>query len=252
MKKTSLESFIPSLKPSGHVLQIGFGEEANLIQASHPKSHTIIVSDPAGAKQAKAWAPNHKSAHLIFDPWQAALPKLGRYDLIYFHAPIEPELQAQAVQGMNAVNQGKKLIQKIEKTFPNLTTIKYEDADLDHLCKMMGKTRSKELLGFMTQLKKNGQITAQQHEHIVKKHQLGHAEGNNVVINDPLFFFFEACLKSHMHKGSRITCVATDRISRYDNPAFFQGIISNSQLDYKEIPVTLNGQEILALSVTML
>ncbi len=47
-KNAYTEALINALKPTGSVLEVGFGSgaAATAIQKHQPKSHTIIVSDP--------------------------------------------------------------------------------------------------------------------------------------------------------------------------------------------------------------
>ena len=87
-KKKYIEALIEALKPHGNVLEIGFdtGIAADLIQKHRPKSHTIIVTDPALLSNAKKWAESHPNTKIIEGNNQLiALKNLGQFDTVYFN-----------------------------------------------------------------------------------------------------------------------------------------------------------------------
>ena len=57
-EKPYMEACIDKLKPSGNILEVGFGMgySATQIQKYKPKSHTIIEMDKEVLKRLKKWA----------------------------------------------------------------------------------------------------------------------------------------------------------------------------------------------------
>jgi len=84
-EKPYMEAIIDEIKPTGDVLEIGFGcgYSATRIQHYKPKSHTIIECDLEVIKQAKEWAQNYKNITIIENTWQKSLHTLGDYDFIF-------------------------------------------------------------------------------------------------------------------------------------------------------------------------
>ena len=84
-EKPYMEAIIDMIKPSGHVLEIGFGcgYSATQIQKYNPQSHTIIECDTNVIKRARLWAENYKNVDIIENTWQKSLHTLGNYDFIF-------------------------------------------------------------------------------------------------------------------------------------------------------------------------
>lgn len=84
-EKPYMEAIIDEIKPTGDVLEIGFGcgYSATRIQHYKPKSHTIIECDLEVIKQAKAWAQNYKNITIIENTWQKSLHTVGNFDFIF-------------------------------------------------------------------------------------------------------------------------------------------------------------------------
>ena len=78
-EKLYMEAVIGKLKPSGDVLEIGFGlgYSANAIQKFDINSHTIIEADKNVLKKLKEWAPLQKhKVNIIEGCWQYYLPSM--------------------------------------------------------------------------------------------------------------------------------------------------------------------------------
>jgi len=90
-EKPYMKKLIKHLKPTGHVLEIGFGlgYSGSEIQKYNIKSHTII--EPILIKQLKEWSKKQKhKVNIIQGYWQEVLEKLGKFDTIFFDdAPSE-------------------------------------------------------------------------------------------------------------------------------------------------------------------
>ena len=188
--KSYIESLIDELHPQGDVLEVGFdiGQAANRIQSHHPKSHTIIESDPHTAENAKTWANDHKNVRIIQDSWQVALGGLGTFDDFY------------------------------EK---------------------VGKFNLKELPLFLSKLKEKKHISEQQYKNTMKKYGIGEEIKKDKSADfkqdpSPMLLFLDECLEKHMRKGSRFSCFLTDTISKYEDSLFFDRIITNTNVDYRE------------------
>ncbi len=238
------EALIDHLKPNGDVLQVGFSSSiaAERIQSFHPKHHTIIEPDPQLVERARKWAGERPGITILADRWQQALPKLGRFDAI-FYDDFNPEREIEKAKVLAAANEavrkGKELVNGIKAKFPDLFKIKYADADLDPLFNQFEKTKPAELAHLLRELFKNEQISHAQYEKRIAR--LGSAANAKAQIPpDPVLAFLKTCLKSHMRKGSRFTCFSVSPLSKYENPQFFEEIITNSDYDYEEKVITVD------------
>ena len=85
-EKPYMEACIDKLKPSGNVLEVGFGMgySATQIQNYKPKSHTIIEMDKEVLKRLKKWAKDYDNINIIEGTWQKTLNTLGKFDEIFF------------------------------------------------------------------------------------------------------------------------------------------------------------------------
>jgi hypothetical protein len=240
-EKPYLEALIDQLKPSGEVLEIGFGlgYSADRIQAAHPTHHTIIEPNPNMAKKAMEWAKGRKNVSVIQDTWEKTLPKLGVFDSVFFN-DFDPDTVAANHNFCEAshlfLQKGKDLVDEIKKTFPSLTKIRYSDADLQGLFGDRKTFDSLQMANFLHELRENGQITKEQQEKFVSKYQLPQA-GRRVKSEkkeDEAFSCLKECLEKHMKKGSRFSCFSCSPVSKFENPEFFDLVITNPDLDYYE------------------
>ena len=84
-EKPYIKKLIKNLKPTGHVLEIGFGlgYSASEIQKYNIKSHTII--EPVMMKQLKEWSKKQKhKVNIVQGYWQEVLKTLDKFDTIFF------------------------------------------------------------------------------------------------------------------------------------------------------------------------
>jgi hypothetical protein len=250
-EKPYLEALIDALRPSGEVLEVGFGlgYAAAHIQTYAPKKHTIIEQKPAIAQQAIQWAKNHPGVSVIEDTWQNALANLSVFDAIFFNASsLENigEVVKCREMGNNALHREKELFSMINKQLPQLTTIRYSDEDLHEFYEQVGKLHLKEVGRFLYELKSSQQISEDQYEKMIQTYSLEKDESKSNLLTerdhlDPSFEFFESCLNKHMRKGSRFSCFSSSPASKYENPQFFEHVITNPNLDYQEklIPIAV-------------
>lgn len=252
-EKLYIEALIDSLNPSGNVLVVGFnlGHAADRIQTYHPKHLTIIESDSEAVKQAQQWASRHSNVTVLHQTWQSALPSLGSFDAIFFDGnPLQSAVQLQET-ARSSLSKGKEVVSMVDKTLPQLKTMRYCDQDLEEFYKLVGPSNAKAVARFLCELKTNQQISDEQYDRMIEKYDLErHALPSSKKQIDVVLGFLEDCLKSHMGKGSRFSCFSRNPISRFEDPQFFERIITNIDLDYREsfMPVD-NGSKALIMVV---
>lgn len=263
-EKPYMQACIDALKPFGDVLEIGFGLgfSATQIQTYRPKSHTIIEYDPEVAKRARKWAEDFSNITIIESTWQEVLPSLGVFDCIFFDDyPLYSDRQEQKMleekeEMLSLLQEGKETIAWVEQTLPSLKTVKYQDDDLTSFLKEVEKTdvtncpaRPLEIVRFLQELFNDNQISTQQYETYAKPfiEKLSPNEKERLFStskpkspyvfsgeNDRLFTFLSACLNKHMIKGSKFSCFLSSSQSKFEDKRFFNEIITNPYLDYKE------------------
>ncbi len=248
-EKAYLESLINALCPHGNVLEVGFhqGYSSALIQTFNPQSHIIIESDAQVAKNAIKWASNYTNVTVIQDIWQNTLPRLGIFDAIFFNqrlAGSRVDITEYKESGLNALNKGKEIALMLQEKIPQLNSIRYSDTDMDTFYEQVGQFHLEKLSYFLHELKCNRQISIEQYENRILKYRLKKIESNNNPLVEGertcgIFTFLNACLDSHMHKGSRFSCFSSIPASNYENPQFFSQIITNPNFDYQEQFITV-------------
>jgi len=264
-EKPYMESCIDALQPSGDVLEVGFGcgYAAERIQSYHPKSHTIIECDPVVAQRAREWAKKHSPIILIEDTWQHALATLGIFDAIFFDDyPLQSSQEMKKIEADQEsaslfLQAGRKKMAEIEKALPSLKSVHYSDKELFAFVQEHAKTAdAKQLFTFFEGLEKDGQISTAQKKKIYKElialGKLSQKDIDNAQSplqktpfdfeerGDRLFTFLEECLKRHMRSGSRFCCFLSDPTSKYEDKKFFNHIITNPFLDYKEKIISID------------
>lgn len=207
----NVQKLIGALRPFGDVLEVGFGASSKEIEKYHPKSHTIISSDP----EAVNWAKDHLGVKVIADIWQSALPELGVFDTIYFG--IDPE------------------------SYDFLIRFKYTNDELDLFCKTV--VEKEYLAGFLVELEQNGQITQEQLEQNLKKYKLSPAKPAPRKRSKEMIHFLKSCLLSHMRKGSRFSCYLKSEI---DDEEFYDEILVDPSLDIRQDGLIITIEKLLA------
>lgn len=191
-----IKNLIEALKPFGDVLEVGFGKATKEIQTYHPRTHTIIASD----EEASDWAQS-RSAKIIDEIWQTALPSLGVFDTIFFGLvdPILPMM------------------------------IQYTDAILIEFCE---KVKDKLALSkFLAGLEQNGQITKEQKGEMTQRYSLPDEKPPVIKQAGQILPFLKMCIEDHMKKGSRFSCYLKNEL---DDPQFFDEIVVNPILNVYE------------------
>lgn len=256
-----MEACIDALQPHGDVLEIGFGcgYSAYRIQKFSPKSHTIIEYHPLIAKKARKWAEDKKGVRIIEDTWQNALPTLDYFDCIFFDDyPLESgaemaEKLSKAKESSLIVEGGKKMVKEIEQKLPLLKTISYKKIDLNALISHLKKEKGLDPAfpaQFIYELKRAGSISDEIFHYgleLLKKEgfldTFQEKERETPKYQDRLFTFLDLCLKKHMRKGANFSCYLEDPSSKFEDDNFYQKIILNPDLEYKEHTIPIQVPE---------
>jgi protein-L-isoaspartate O-methyltransferase len=269
-EKPYMEACIDALKPSGDVLEVGFGfgYSATRVQHYHPRTHTIIECEPVVAKRAREWAKNHQGVTIIEKTWQEALPQLGQYDAVFFDDyPLEePSTVEKAIKEADKVvpivNEGRQKMKEIKEQLPQLETIKYSDNDLHAFAHAISKEEKHQLPRFFFDLYKNHHITRSQLEKLVSKEEIEKAERGvsaHPARNDRLFAFLVPCFDKHLRVGGRFSCFIENPVSKYRDPLFEKHVITNPFVEYTEKVIKIHvpkhcryyhGSEALVITIT--
>ncbi len=264
-KKLYSEALIDALRPSGDVLQIGFGHgfSADRIQTFHPKTHTIIESHPQALDEARKWASKHANVTVIEGKWNTALAQLGTYDAIFFDAyPLEQDLATLCFLFPEETGklslQSKALYNLISEQMSKITN-KFSDRDIEDFYQQIGQFNPEALPIFFQKLKDNQNISETQYENVVKKCHLDESKKETAPAStsegskkpDDMRICLEDCLKSHMKAGSRFSCFVSSQNSKYGDSQFFENIITNPSINYSEssISIKMSDRDRLALLI---
>jgi len=208
MKKW-IEAWLDEIRPFGDVLEIGAGTLP--LEPFRPKTHI----------------------HIEKDGWQKELPRLGTFDFILYTAKVIEK--AHAEEGSLLLKEGKKTLQEVQKIVPELSKIRYTDRDLDPFCEQMKTAQKPYLSRFLSELLENGQITESQYERQIEKaHLKKEPLKKGAAPEDTLFECIQESLR-HLRKGGRFSCLIGEA-SKFEDPKFFEHIITNPSLDYQEKP----------------
>lgn len=259
-KNAYIKLLIDELRPSGDTLEVGFGlgVSAARIQTYTPGSHTIIESDPEIAEKAQAWASKQKHVRVIQGNWKDVLPNLGSFDTIFFNDfPLRSEREILQVLGADeaaAVSaQIKTVLEGLEGVMSQIDA-QFTDQEIDDFFQKIGRYHVSSMAQFLCSLKERGNISKKQYEKSKKKYHLDEEAKTSSKLNatsaDTTFLFLEECLKAHMKKGCRFTSFSLEAKSKYEDPLFFDRVITNPELNYSEnlVPVkTTNGESVESL-----
>lgn len=143
------------------------------------------------------------------------------------------------------LQEGKKVLKSVAEAVPEITKMRYSDKDLEAFCEEVGQFYLNHLSRFLSQLRQNGQITQEQHERMIQKYHLDKTEVELETFQEPstLLPLIQECLKNHMRAKSRLICFLSSNDSKYEDPQFFDQIITNPSLDYQEKKLHLGTEE---------
>lgn len=192
-------------------------------------------------------------ATIIQGQWETVLPTLGKFDAIFFNDyPLQEDLSIMNFlfpeDSIQATNKARELLKAIEEQMAQQTT-QFSDREIDNFYQKTGRFNLKELPRFFKKLQENGNISETQLKNIMKKYHLENFKAESAKTKtqevgkqpDNMLQFLEACLKNHMKKGGRFTCFLNSQTSKYEDSQFFENIITNPFVDYKEnsVPVKM-------------
>lgn len=271
-KRLYTEILIENLKPLGDVLEVGFGSgvAANCLQSYKPKKHTIIESNPQVYEEAKKWAQQNPNIVILQGRWEDALAKLGEFDVIFYNECSE-QYDAALINFLFpqdttlTTSKAKDLLGALEKQMSQLK-VNFSDQQIEDFYQQVGQFNLSELPKFLINLKDNGNISEAQYVKSVKKYkidaikieQASHADSlsmqsDKVSKPNEMLRFLEECLKGHLKKGGRFSCFLEMQTSLYEDTQFFENIITNPYVDYKEtfMPIKMSDKTRNALVMTV-
>ena len=255
-EKAYRKALIDELRPFGDVLQVGYGSGycAELIQQFHPVTHVIVEANPSVLEEARKWAKGRSNVKLLEEFWENILPSLGIFDAIFFDECFLGSEKRKIKKGSEILEKGDEVLREIEALLPQITKMRYPDLELDAFCKTASVGSKAHLFRFLHELEENGQITSDQREKMVHKYKLKGEKGekSRVVQSFKTFAFLEDCIENHMRKGSRFTCYFSQPVSKFEDPLFFEKIVTNPNLEYTERVVVSGEKETLVILVEKL
>jgi len=228
-EKPYMEACIDALKPSGDVLEIGFGlgYSASHIQTYNPKSHTIIECDPVVLQQAKQWSKKHPNTKIVSGIWQEKLGTLGKFDIIFFddYSPEDPEMLKEIHQKedelQEKVEDANKLSKALAEQMKMFEGLRFSDHDVEVFVQYIKSKKAlnpQDVFLFVDKLEKQKNITTkqkvfflQEYEKFSLEEDTGKTELNQILDRvkdsgkDRLIYFIEICLTEHMKPGSRLS-----------------------------------------------
>lgn len=259
-EKPYMEACIEMLKPSGDVLEIGFGlgYSATAIQKHQPKSHTIIECDPTVIEEAKKWAKKHKNVKILEGRWQDLLPKLEQFDAIFFddYSPLSQgdvaTLKKNVEQYQQLSDETDALREAIGETLKQFRNIKFSDDDLKKFTahiKSRATISNEQVIQFIDKLVDQGNITQKQKDAFLKtlpkqskeadSSQTGLDWLNKKKVGDRFISFAEECLNKHMRPKAHLSAYMDSPESNKEHKEFQDKILSRKDVKYSEkvIPV---------------
>lgn len=203
--------------------------------------HSKILTDSADSP----YLPKGRKFEMI-DPlhWREKLPQLGVFDLVLLHHSLPPVEEKASL----LLRSGQAALQQAKEAFPALFNLRYSELDLEALCEAAKENR-RYLSRFLTELQGAGQITPEQFQKVVKKYRIEQKSAPSPKPQpDLLFPLVRECLQKHMKKGSKLICSLRPPHSRYEDPQFFEHIITNPSFDYQE--QSLPEETLITIEVT--
>lgn len=238
-ERSYVQAAIERLRPAGDVLEVGFSEASLEIAKFHPRSHTLLESDPLLFQEAKKRLSKNSQVVLLQENWRQALDRLGVFDAIYWGK----KSLAFAVSKLSAskvLEEGKRALQEAYTLLPDLQKMRYTEKEIALFCE--GLKNSKEALSrFIFELEHAGQISSEIREKIVKKYHLKEVKFSKEpkIDSSEMVEFFTRCLALHMRKGSRFSACLELPTSKFEDPLFYEAVITNPLVDFKEFLIPM-------------
>lgn len=253
-EKSYIQALIQEFKPTGNVLEIGYSEiSRSEINKFQPEGHTVIEHNPSRIQEA-----NTNNLTLIDTHWKSAFDSLDQFESILINgypranAPSQKLHLSEFHEAKRLVEEGKKLTTMVAQLVPNLTAIKYSDEDLDLLLSDSGQGKEEELIQFLEELKNNEQISPSQYDNSLEKLSIyDHKPAIATFWKYPNRFleFLQLYLEKALRPGGRLCCYIDANSSKYDDPSFFNAIITNPSYTYEEKVIPVGSSEALAMVI---
>lgn len=165
------------------------------------------------------------------------------FDVIVIHRNLkklqEPLSPQEKDRAMQALSREEEIHQMVSKEMPHLTAIRYSEPDLLAFCAAVPPAEKQYLPAFLSQLHEQGQITLDQYERLLVAEGLEKVapsqppvKSETALEQDLFIRVVLYCLEHCMHEGSRLGAFL--RISNYEDARFFDGVITNPNVDYVE------------------
>ncbi|MBI3236612.1 MAG: hypothetical protein HYZ48_02770 [Chlamydiales bacterium] len=183
---------------------------------------------------------------LVRSHWKEALTLLPSFDWIFFNKELPAPCisRPEAMQAEGIVQHGKALIGELAQMLPELDQIRYSDGDLDAFCSELPPSEKKYLPRFLNQLLASGQITQEQYQKVLASQGV-EAPPAKSLEDSLLFDLLTTCLERSLNaNGCFIALLAK---SNYEDPRFFEKVITDPFIDYSEEKIPSSDQEFLVM-----
>lgn len=251
-EKPYLEACIDAIAPHGDVLEIGFGlgYAAQRIQASKPKSHTILEQFSEVLKRARQWGKNVSHVHIVDGNVQEILPTLGQFDAIFLGG-YAPAISDESVQDDQLFRKARQAKSSLLNAFEGFKGIKFSDAEIHEFSKTAldnpGVTLD-QVEEFLDKLFSQENITKQQKENCLKElSKYSRKQRSNAVedqawqLGNPLILFIQYCLDKHMRPGATLSMRLLSVDSPKENEEFANKILKRKDVGYTEKKIPVNA-----------
>ncbi len=265
-KKKYIETIIDAIKPHGDVLLVGFDLDQaayNAIEMRHPKSITILESDPEKIQKAIALSLKNKNINIIEDKWSTAISKLGKFDTIFYNEyPANGDIDISAFlfieETKKIADEAKQLLQQLEAAMSHLNQ-PFSDHEIDNFISTIGRNNLEAMPAFFKRLYDNKNITKAQYERAIKQFHFGKQKRDGkqqveaTLKPDELLRCFEACFEKHMKVGSKFSAFLAQQASKYEDAQFFEKVIANPRIDFREniLPIEMSDHPRNALIISI-
>lgn len=236
------------LKPFGNVLEIGFRKEISeeLLLQYRPKSLTILDSSEVQKEALEKWHELHPTVHCLYGSYKETLSTLGRFDLILIHQDKKKEdlelyhflFPKKAAKNLT---ESQKMIQSLEGMMSQVQN-RYSDGEVDDFYTKIGYLHPLEMPRFFKKLSANGNISKEQYDRIAQKYDFATLERSRMSSeDDSLIRLLEILIEKQLVVGGRCFFCSTNNSSKYDDPLFFETIITDQRVEYSEKSVQIDG-----------
>jgi hypothetical protein len=253
-EKSYMERCIDLLKPSGDVLEVGFGMgySATRIQQHNPQNHTIIECDPEVLVKAKEWAVSGGDINIIEGVWQEKIKGLPVFDSIFFDDffPFDEGEVAQIKGNISVLGKREQVTNELlEACYETFQGVKFADSDLasfqQYLCTCIDHTPD-NVVNFIDNLRKYSSITEKQYQNLVEGLNIEEKQIDKKDFSldgDRLVEFVEECFANHMKTGSRISFYVNFREFQKKRVLFKNYFSSKYDLKYTEEVIDIDVPE---------